>query len=58
MDRYQLAGSYAEPLSHDENPETYSIVSPSTHTDHVAADTMRSVNYWYVPQKGNKRHQT
>ena len=44
---YQLAGSYAEPLSHDENPETYPIISPSTHTDHVSADTMRSVNYWY-----------
>ena len=47
---YQLAGSYAEPLSHDENPETYPIIVPSTHTDHVAADTMRSVNYWYRNQ--------
>eukprot|EP00054_Salpingoeca_dolichothecata_P030821 m.254091 g.254091 ORF g.254091 m.254091 type:complete len:1086 (-) comp26725_c1_seq16:94-3351(-) len=44
---YTLAGSYDEPLASDENPETYPVLHPSIHTDHVAADYMRSVNYWY-----------
>ena len=32
---YQLAGSYAEPLASDENPETYGIRIPSLHPGQV-----------------------
>ncbi|KAJ1455328.1 hypothetical protein M885DRAFT_565260 [Pelagophyceae sp. CCMP2097] len=48
---YQLAGSYAEPLAGDENPETYGVPVPSLHTDHVAADKMRIVNHVYARQQ-------
>ena len=46
---HQIAGSYAEPIGGDENPETFGIMpnTTSTHTDHVTADYMRAVNYWY-----------
>eukprot|EP00928_Gymnodinium_smaydae_P081612 TRINITY_DN65098_c0_g1_i1.p1 TRINITY_DN65098_c0_g1~~TRINITY_DN65098_c0_g1_i1.p1 ORF type:complete len:514 (-),score=55.33 TRINITY_DN65098_c0_g1_i1:135-1550(-) len=43
-----MAGSYAEPLGSDENPETYGVKIPSLHADHVAADQMRSINYFYA----------
>ena len=42
---YQLAGSYNEPIAGDENPETYGVPIASLHTDHVAADNTRIVNY-------------
>ena len=42
---YQLAGSYLEPIAGDENPETYGVPIASLHTDHVAADNTRIVNY-------------
>jgi hypothetical protein len=38
---YQLAGSYAEPIAGDENPETYGVPIPSLSSDHVAADHVR-----------------
>lgn len=44
---YQLAGSYAEPLARDENPETYGIYIPNLHTDHNAADYMRRQTWIY-----------
>ena len=44
---HMLAGSYDEPIAGDENPETYGIPVPSLRTDHVAADNLRRVNYWY-----------
>jgi hypothetical protein len=42
-----LQGSYAEPIQGDENPETYGIIAPSLHTDHVAADDLRRTTYNY-----------
>eukprot|EP00051_Salpingoeca_urceolata_P016581 m.221615 g.221615 ORF g.221615 m.221615 type:complete len:214 (+) comp18720_c0_seq6:166-807(+) len=42
---YQLAGSFAEPIAGDENPESYGVPVPSLHTDHVAGDHVRGVNY-------------
>eukprot|EP00937_MAST-01D_sp_MAST-1D-sp2_P003944 g3944.t1 len=45
---YQLAGSYAEPIAGDENPETYGVPIASLHTDHVAADNTRLVNHRYA----------
>ena len=45
---YQLAGSYAEPIAGDENPETYGVPIASLHADHVAADNMRIVNHRYA----------
>ena len=45
---YQLAGSYAEPIAGDENPETYGVPIASLHADHVAADNMRLVNHRYA----------
>jgi len=44
---YQLAGSYTEPIAGDENPETYGVPIASLHTDHVAADNTRIINYKY-----------
>lgn len=44
---YHLAGSYVEPIAGDENPETYGVRMTSLHTDHVAANNMRHVNYVY-----------
>eukprot|EP00040_Diaphanoeca_grandis_P027141 m.153801 g.153801 ORF g.153801 m.153801 type:complete len:1087 (-) comp30851_c1_seq1:41-3301(-) len=44
---YHLAGSYTEPIAGDENPETYGVPIASLHTDHVAADNTRIVNYKY-----------
>eukprot|EP01084_Bolivina_argentea_P038622 71424_1 len=44
---YQLAGSYAEPLARDENPETYGIFIPNLHTDNIAADYMRRQTWIY-----------
>lgn len=49
--RYQLAGSYAEPIAGDENPETYGVPIASLHTDHVAADNTRLVNYVYAAEQ-------
>jgi len=60
--RYQLAGSYAEPIAGDEDPETcvmihsicafaihcrnrYGVPITSLHTDHVAANNMRIINW-------------
>ena len=48
---YQLAGSYAEPIAGDENPETYGVPIASLHSDHVAADDMLRVNYVYSVQQ-------
>ena len=48
---YHLAGSYAEPLAGDENPETYGVRIASLHTDHVAADQLRAVNYAYAAKQ-------
>ena len=48
---YQLAGSYAEPLAGDENPETYGIVTASLSTDHNTADKMRLVSSIYRTQQ-------
>ena len=45
---YHLAGSYAEPIAGDENPETYGVPIASLHTDHVAADNTRIINYKYA----------
>ncbi|KAH8079211.1 hypothetical protein JL720_9476 [Aureococcus anophagefferens] len=45
---YQLAGSYAEPLAGDENPDTYGVPIANLHADHVAADNLRRVNYAYA----------
>jgi hypothetical protein len=45
---YQMAGSYAEPLGSDENPETYGVFIPTLHADHVAADQVRKINYGYA----------
>uniref|UniRef100_A0A7S4DUL7 Uncharacterized protein n=1 Tax=Lotharella globosa TaxID=91324 RepID=A0A7S4DUL7_9EUKA len=45
---HQLSGSYDEPLSGDENPETYGVPIASLSTDHVAADMLRQVNYKYA----------
>ena len=42
-----VSGSYSEPIAGDENPETYGIPIPTLRTDHVAADNLRRVNYWY-----------
>ena len=47
-----LAGSYAEPIAGDENPETYGIPIASLHADHVGADNARRVNYVCVPGAG------
>lgn len=46
---YQLAGSYTEPISGDENPESYGAAgaTPTLSTDHVLADNMRRVNFVY-----------
>eukprot|EP00047_Mylnosiga_fluctuans_P014153 m.35740 g.35740 ORF g.35740 m.35740 type:complete len:1056 (+) comp5354_c0_seq1:167-3334(+) len=48
---YQKAGSYAEPIAGDENPETYGVPIHSLHTDHVAGDNMRIINYKYRQQQ-------
>eukprot|EP00300_Choanocystis_sp_HF-7_P008616 c16008_g1_i1.p1 GENE.c16008_g1_i1~~c16008_g1_i1.p1 ORF type:complete len:999 (-),score=182.04 c16008_g1_i1:1048-4011(-) len=48
---YQLAGSYAEPLASDENPESYGADMPSLHTDHTTANHVRAVNHWYMRQQ-------
>ena len=48
---YHLAGSYAEPIAGDENPETYGVPIASLHADHVAADNTRIVNYRYAAQQ-------
>ena len=48
---YHLAGSYAEPLAGDENPETYGVLIPSLSADHVAADQLRQVNHVYASQQ-------
>ena len=48
---YHLAGSYAEPIAGDENPETYGVPIASLHADHVAADNMRIVNRKYATQQ-------
>lgn len=45
---YQFAGSYAVPLQSDGRPESYGVHIPSLHTDHVAADQLRRVNYAYA----------
>jgi hypothetical protein len=45
------SGSYAEPIAGDENPETYGVPINSLHTDHVAADNTRRVNYIYAAQQ-------
>eukprot|EP01044_Picomonas_judraskeda_P043503 COSAG03_NODE_22913_length_285_cov_1.096774_1_plen_90_part_10 len=45
---YQLAGSYTEPIAGDENPETYGVPIASLHTDHVAGDNTRLINYKYA----------
>ena len=47
-----LAGSYAEPIAGDENPETYGIPIASLHADHVGADNARRVNYVCVSGAG------
>jgi hypothetical protein len=47
---YQLAGSYAEPIAGDENPESYGVPVKNLHTDHVAADNTRQINYIYSTQ--------
>lgn len=39
--------TFWQPIAGDENPETYGIPVPSVRTDHVAADNLRRVNYWY-----------
>ena len=39
--------SYLEPIAGDENPETYGVPIASLHTDHVAADNTRIINYKY-----------
>ena len=44
---YQLAGSYAEPIAGDENPETYGVLMPTLSTDQVAADHTRQINWAY-----------
>ena len=48
---YQLAGSYTEPISGDENPESYGAAGqgavPTLSTDHVLADNLRRVNFVY-----------
>ena len=49
--RYQLAGSYAEPIAGDEDPETYGVPIASLHTDHVAANNMRIINWKYSFQQ-------
>ena len=38
-----------QPIAGDENPETYGVPIASLHTDHVAADNTRRINYIYVP---------
>ena len=45
-----MAGSYAEPLAGDENPETYGVPAAGTslHADHVAAAQLRIVNFRYA----------
>lgn len=48
---YHMAGSYAEPLAGDENPETYGVPLTSLHTDHIAADNLRAVNHIYSVQQ-------
>eukprot|EP00760_Papus_ankaliazontas_P024922 PhM_4_TR2440/c2_g1_i1/m.12607 len=45
---YQLAGTYAEPIAGDENPETYGVQFPSLHTDHVTAPHVRQINQVYM----------
>jgi hypothetical protein len=45
---YQLAGSYAEPLAGDENPESYGVAIANLHTDKVTADHLRSINWKYA----------
>ena len=47
---YQLAGSYAEPIAGDENPESYGVPIASLHTDHVAADHTRIINHRHRPE--------
>lgn len=47
---YQLAGSYAEPIAGDENPESYGAALASLSTDHVLANNLRLVNYVYRQQ--------
>eukprot|EP00912_Choanoflagellata_sp_UC4_P000813 UC4_evm2s507 len=48
---YQPAGSYAEPIAGDENPESYGAAGqgavPTLSTDHVLADNLRRVNFVY-----------
>ena len=48
---YHLAGSYSEPIAGDENPETYGVPIANMHTDHVAADNTRRVNYIYAVEQ-------
>ena len=40
---------FVQPIAGDENPETYGVPIASLHTDHVAADNTRRINYIYVP---------
>ena len=52
---YQLAGTYAEPIAGDENPESYGAASsaegiPTLSTDHVLADNLRRINFVYRRQ--------
>ena len=44
---YQLAGSYTEPLASDENPDTFGLILPSLHNDHIFADYQRLTSYVY-----------
>ena len=50
-----LAGSYTEPISGDENPESYGAAGlgavPTLSTDHVLADNMRRINMVYRAQQ-------
>mmetsp|Transcript_99656 Transcript_99656/g.181800 ORF Transcript_99656/g.181800 Transcript_99656/m.181800 type:complete len:1071 (+) Transcript_99656:82-3294(+) len=48
---YQFAGSYAVPLQSDGQPESYGVHIPSLHTDHVAADQLRRVNFAYATEQ-------
>lgn len=52
---YMLAGSYVEPISGDENPESYGAAGqgavPTLSTDHVLADNMRRINMQYRAQQ-------
>lgn len=47
---YHFAGSFAEPIAGDENPESYGAALASLSTDHVLANNLRVVNYLYRQQ--------